>query len=92
MVAVLVAQDCVLLLVILVVRGAAEVALELVRTVVAADVEEIVMDAKEAVRDVLEAVRECVKVVATAALAVARDGVKEVVELNLIKEGENGKR
>ena len=47
------------------------------RTVVAADVEEIVMDAKEAVRDVLE---------------VARDGVKEVVELNLIKEGENGKR
>ncbi len=81
MVAVLVAQDCVLLLVILVVRGAAEVALELVRTVVAADVEEIVMDAKEAVRDVLEAVMECVKVVATAALAVARDGVKEVVEL-----------
>ena len=55
------------------------------RTVVAADVEEIVMDAKEAVM-------ECVKVVATAALAVARDGVKEVVELNLIKEGENGKR
>lgn len=50
------------------------------------------MDAKEAVRDVLEAVMECVKVVATAALAVARDGVKEVVELNLIKEGENGKR
>lgn len=50
------------------------------------------MDAKEAVRDVLEAVMECVKVVAMAALAVARDGVKEVVELNLIKEGENGKR
>ena len=62
------------------------------RTVVAADVEEIVMDAKEAVRDVLEAVMECVKVVATAALAVARDGVKEVVELNPIKEGETGKR
>lgn len=92
MVAVPVVQDCVLPLVILVVRGAAEVALELVRTVVAADVEEIVMDAKEAVRDVLEAAMECVKVVATAALAVARDGVKEVVELNLIKEGENGKR
>lgn len=50
------------------------------------------MDAKEAVRDVLEAVMECVKVVATAALAVARDGVKEVVELRPIKEGENGKR
>lgn len=92
MVAVPVVQGCVLLLVILVVRGAAEVALELVRTVVAADVEEIVMDAKEAVRDVLEAVMECVKVVATAALAVARDGVKEVVELSPIKEGENGKR
>lgn len=50
------------------------------------------MDVAEAVRDVLAVVTECVKAVATAALAVARDGVKEVVELNLIKEGENGKR
>lgn len=92
MVAVPAVQDCALLLVILVVRGAAEVALELVRTVVAADVEEIVMDAKEAVRDVLEAVMECVKAVATDVPAVARDGVKGVAESNPIKEGENGKK
>ena len=62
------------------------------RTVVAADVEEIVMDAKEAVRDVLAVVTGCVKAVATVALAVARGGVKEVAELSLIKKGENGKR
>ena len=52
----------------------------------------IVMGVKEAVRDVLEAVTECVKVVVMAVLVAARDGVKEAVELNPIKEGENGKR
>lgn len=52
----------------------------------------IVMGAKALVTGATEVVMECVKAVASAVLAVARDGVKEVVELNPIKEGENGKR
>lgn len=92
MVAVLVAQDCVLPLVILDVLAVVEVALGLVRMVAVVVAEVIVMDVAEAVRDVLAVVTECVKAVATVALAVARGGVKEVAELSLIKEGENGKR
>lgn len=92
MVAVLAVQDCALLLVILVVRGAVETAQALAQKAVRAVAVVIVMGVKEAVRDVLEAVTECVKVVVMAVLVVARDGVKEAVELNPIKEGENGKR
>lgn len=92
MVAVLAVQDCALLLVILVVRGAAEVVLALAQETVTVVAVVIVMGVKEAVRDVLEAVTECVKVVVMAVLVAARDGVKEAVELNPIKEGENGKR
>ena len=89
MVAVLVAQDCVLLLVILVVRGAVEVVLALAQEAVTAAAVVIVMDALEAV---LEAVPSVALAVARVVLAVVGGGVKEVVELCPIKERENGKR
>ena len=80
MVVVLVAQDYVLLLVILDVLVVVEVVLGLA-------VETVTVVAEAIVMGVAEAVTECVKVVALVALAVAKDGAKEVVESNPIKEG-----
>jgi hypothetical protein len=79
--------DYALPLVILDVLVVVEVVLGLAVETVTVVAEAIVMGVAEAVRDALEAVTECVKVVALVALAVAKDGAKEVVELNPIKEG-----
>lgn len=70
MVAVLVAQDCVLLLVILVVRGAAEVALALAQEAVTAAAVVIVMDVQALVKT---SVREVARPVVKAVVPVAQD-------------------
>lgn len=61
--------------------------LVVVEVVLGLAVETVTVVAEAIVMGVAEAVRECVKAVALVALAVAKDGAKEVVESNPIKEG-----
>ena len=93
MVAVLVAQDCVLPLVILGVQVVVGVAPELAKEAVTQVAVAVVTDAPEVVMEAVpEAVLPVALAVARVVLAVVGGGVKEVVELSPIKEGENGKR
>lgn len=61
--------------------------LVVVEVVLGLAVETVTVVAEAIVMGVAEAVTECVKAVALVALAVAKDGAKEVVESNPIKEG-----